>query len=94
MSKPKITITYCTRCRWMLRAAWMAQELLTTFDQEVGEVSLKPDHTGGVFEIHVDDELIFSRAVESRFPDIKELKQMVRDKIAPEKDLGHSDRVN
>ncbi len=92
MSNPKITITYCTRCRWMLRAAWMAQEILTTFDQEVGEVSLKPDHSGGVFEIHVDDELIFSRAVESRFPDIKELKQLIRDRIAPEKGLGHSDR--
>lgn len=93
MSKPKITITYCTRCRWMLRAAWMAQEILTTFDQEVGEVSLKPDHTGGVFEIHIEDELIFSRAMQSRFPDIKELKQLLRDKIAPEKDLGHSDRT-
>lgn len=77
----------------MLRAAWMAQEILTTFDQEVGEVSLKPDHTGGVFEILIDGELIFSRAMQSRFPDIKELKQLIRDKIAPEKDLGHSDRT-
>ena len=89
----RVEITYCSQCRWLLRAAWMAQELLSTFDQEVGEVSLKPDHTGGVFEIRVDDELIFSRAVESRFPDIKALKQLIRDKIAPEKDLGHSDRV-
>ena len=76
----------------MLRAAWMAQEILTTFDQEVGEVSLKPDHTGGVFEIHVDDELLFSRATFSGFPEIKELKQMIRDRIAPGKSLGHSDR--
>lgn len=91
MNKPKITITYCTRCRWMLRATWMAQELLTTFDQEVGEIALKPDHSGGLFEIHVDDELLLSRAT-SGFPDIKELKQRVRDKIAPEKNLGHSDR--
>lgn len=90
MQKPTITITYCTRCRWMLRAAWMAQELLSTFDQEVGVVALRPDHTGGIFEIHVDDELLFSRAT-SGFPDIKELKQRVRDKIAPGKDLGHSD---
>ena len=27
----------------------------------------------------------------SRFPDIKELKQIVRDQVAPERDLGHSD---
>jgi selenoprotein W-related protein len=77
----------------MLRAAWMAQELLATFDEEVGEVSLRPDHTGGVFKILIDDEVIFVRTIHSGFPDIKELKQLVRDKIAPGKDLGHSDRT-
>jgi len=92
MDKPKITITYCTRCKWMLRAAWMAQEILSTFEQEVGEVSLKPDHTGGIFEIHVDDHLIFSRSSNSGFPDVKELKRMVRDQVAPEKNLGHIDK--
>ncbi|HEX5169177.1 MAG TPA: SelT/SelW/SelH family protein [Cyclobacteriaceae bacterium] len=92
MQKPKVTITYCTRCKWMLRAAWMAQEILSTFDQEIGEASLKPDHTGGVFEIHVNDELVFSRVTNSGFPDIKELKRLIRDKVAPGKNLGHIDR--
>lgn len=75
----------------MLRAAWMAQELLTTFDKEIGEVALRPDHSGGVFTIHAGDELLFSRSTSSAFPEMKELKQLVRDKIAPEKYLGHSD---
>jgi selenoprotein W-related protein len=75
----------------MLRAAWMAQELLTTFEQELGEVALLPG-TGGVFEVQVDDRPVWSRAVQGRFPDIKELKQLVRDQIAPNKDLGHTDR--
>ncbi len=92
MLNPKITITYCTRCKWLLRATWMAQEILSTFDQEVGEVSLKPDHTGGIFEIHVNDELLFSRAANGGFLDIKELKQLVRDKVALGKSLGHIDR--
>jgi len=74
----------------MLRAAWMAQELLTTFQDEMGEVALMPG-TGGVFEVRVGDELIWSRAEQGRFPDIKELKQLVRDRIAPERDLGHSE---
>ena len=26
--KPRVEIEYCTQCRWLLRAAWMAQELL------------------------------------------------------------------
>jgi selenoprotein W-related protein len=74
----------------MLRAAWMAQELLTTFQDEIGEMTLIPG-TGGVFEVRVADELVWSRAEQGRFPDIKELKQLVRDRIAPRKDLGHSE---
>lgn len=91
MESSKITITYCTRCKWMLRAAWIAQELLSTFEQEVGEVSLKPNHEGGIFTIHANGDLIFSRTASSGFPEIKTLKQLVRDKIAPGKPLGHSD---
>ena len=68
----------------------MAQELLTTFSEELGEVALLPGK-GGVFEIHVGEELIWSRAAEKGFPDIKELKQRVRDRIVPGKDLGHSE---
>lgn len=87
---PRVQIQYCTQCRWLLRAAWMAQELLTTFQNEIGEVALIPG-TGGVFEIHVGAERIWSRADDGGFPDIKELKQRVRDRIAPAKDLGHSE---
>jgi selenoprotein W-related protein len=71
----------------------MAQELLTTFSAELGEVALVPG-TGGVFDIRLDDELIWSRAEAHSFPDVKELKQLIRDRVAPTKDLGHSDRSN
>lgn len=89
--KPRVEIRYCTQCRWLLRAAWMAQELLTTFEGELGEIALVPG-TGGIFEVRVDGELVFSRKKEGRFPESKELKQLVRDRIAPGKPLGHSDR--
>jgi selenoprotein W-related protein len=69
----------------------MAQELLTTFQNEIGEFALLPG-TGGVFEIRVDENVIWSRSTEGRFPEMKELKQRVRDRIAPGRDLGHSDR--
>lgn len=88
---PRIEIQYCTQCRWLLRAAWMAQELLTTFEAELGEVALIPG-TGGVFEVHINGELVWSRQQMERFPDLKELKQIIRDRIAPGKSLGHSDR--
>ena len=91
MSKLRVEIEYCTQCRWLLRAAWMAQELLTTFESELDEVALRPG-TGGVFEIRVDGKTVWSRKSEGRFPDAKEIKQRVRDIVAPDKDLGHSDR--
>lgn len=68
----------------------MAQELLTTFSEELGEVALVPG-TGGVFEVRVSGKLVWSRKEKGRFPDIKELKQLVRDHAAPGMDLGHSD---
>ena len=76
---------------WELCAAWMAQELLTTFDGEISELTLRPG-TGGVFEVRADGQTVWSRAGEGRFPDITDLKQRVRDRIAPERDLGHVDR--
>lgn len=88
---PRIEIEYCTQCRWLLRAAWMAQELLTTFQDEIGEVALIPGQ-GGIFEVRAGYEVVWSRAEQGRFPEMKELKQLVRDRIAPEKGLGHSDR--
>jgi selenoprotein W-related protein len=88
---PRLEIEYCTQCRWLLRAAWLAQELLTTFQKELGEVALVPG-AGGIFEVRLEGETIFSRRQQGRFPESKELKQLVRDRIAPEKHLGHSDR--
>jgi selenoprotein W-related protein len=88
---PRIEIVYCTQCRWLLRAGWIAQELLTTFEQDLGGVTLVPA-AGGVFEVRIAGETIWSRKRENRFPELAELKQRVRDCVAPERDLGHSDR--
>lgn len=88
---PRLEIEYCTQCRWLLRAGWTAQELLTTFQSELGEVALVPG-TGGVFDVRLDDEVIWSRKAERGFPDLAELKRLVRDRVAPDRDLGHSDR--
>jgi selenoprotein W-related protein len=87
----RIEIVYCTQCRWLLRATWMAQELLSTFDQEISELTLKPG-TGGIFEVRANGKLVWSRKAQARFPEIAELKQLVRDEIAPERSLGHADR--
>jgi selenoprotein W-related protein len=90
-ARSRVEIVYCTRCRWLLRAAWVAQELLATFEEEIGELALVPG-TGGIFEVRADGELLWSRAQRGRFPELSELKQLVRDRIAPGRSLGHSDR--
>jgi selenoprotein W-related protein len=89
---PRVEIHYCPRCRWLMRAAWMAQELLTTFADELGEVALVPSAESGRFRVVLDDAVIFDRREQGRFPESKELKQLIRDRVAPNRDLGHSDR--
>ena len=90
--KPVLTIEYCPQCGWLLRAAYMAQELLTTFTDELKSIILQPSETSGSYKIFFNDEIIFDRKVYGGFLDIKELKQLVRDKIAPGKSLRHSDK--
>ena len=91
MDKSRIEIEYCTQCGWMLRAAWVAQELLTTFKNEIGEVAIIPSG-GGIFEVRADGDLLWALKSEGRFPEPKEIKQRVRDKLAPTRSLGHADR--
>jgi selenoprotein W-related protein len=88
--KNRVVIHYCNMCRWMLRSAWLAQELLSTFDGELDEVALRPG-TGGVFHVWLNDQLIWDRVSDGGFPEAKELKQRVRDLLCPERSLGHSD---
>ncbi|KXT13013.1 hypothetical protein AC579_3344 [Pseudocercospora musae] len=102
---PRVAITFCTQCKWMLRAAYFAQELLSTFGTSIGEVALIPA-TGGLFQVNltyipvsseseveseVKEVLIWDRKAEAGFPETKILKQKIRNFIAPEKNLGHSD---
>ena len=39
----------------------------------------------------MDGTELFDRKTEGRFPEPKEIKQMIRDKVAPDRSLGHSD---
>ncbi|MDB5158281.1 MAG: SelT/SelW/SelH family protein [Mucilaginibacter sp.] len=91
--KPTITIEYCPKCHWLLRAAYMAQELLTTFEEDLYGITLQPSEIAGRYSIKINDAVLFDRKQQGRFPEIKELKQLVRDKVNPGKNLGHSDAI-
>lgn len=88
MRSPSVEIHYCTQCKFLLRASWLAQELLTSFEQELAELTLVPS-SGGILEIRLDGQPIFSNKVEDRFPDAKEIKRLVRDHVAPGRVIGH-----
>ncbi len=89
--KPVVEIEYCSQCQWLLRSAWLAQELLNTFSTDLGEVRLKPG-VGGVFIISINGQEIWERKKNDGFPQPKDIKQKVRDVIDPERNLGHNDR--
>lgn len=55
----------------MLRAAWYAQELLTTFQDQIGEVALKPSSGGKFFvTLYFKDEVkqLWDRKERGGFP--------------------------
>ncbi|WP_435736787.1 SelT/SelW/SelH family protein [Cellulosimicrobium sp. PMB13] len=92
----RVAVEYCTQCRWLLRAAWVAQELLQTFRTRLGEVALVPG-TDGVFRVTLDagdgPVLLWDRKADGGFPEIPDLKRRVRDAVAPDLSLGHTDRA-
>jgi selenoprotein W-related protein len=90
-ARPRISIEYCTQCNWMLRAGWMAQELLQTFGHDLHEVVLVPG-TGGVFIVKCNGDTIWDRKMDGGFPEAKTLKQRLRDRVWPDRQLGHADR--
>ena len=88
MPSPRVEIRYCTQCRFMLRAAYLAQELLTSFEKELGEVALIPG-SGGIFEVTLDGETLATNRETKRMPEAGEVKRLLRDRIAPERSIGH-----
>jgi selenoprotein W-related protein len=88
MTGPRVEITYCTKCRFLLRASWMAQELLTTFGDELGEVAIVPG-SGGIFEVTLNGAVIASNRETKEMPDPAQVKRAVRDRIAPDRKIGH-----
>jgi len=88
VAAPRVAIRYCTKCRFMLRAAYLAQELLTSFEHELGEVALVPA-SGGIFEVTLDGETLATNRETKSMPEASEVKRLLRDRIAPERSIGH-----
>lgn len=88
MSGARVQITYCTKCKFLLRASWMASELLTTFGEELGEVAIVPG-SGGIFEVALDGEVIATNRDGGAMPEPSAVKRVIRDTVSPGKKIGH-----
>jgi selenoprotein W-related protein len=88
MAGPRLEITYCTKCKFLLRATWLAQELLTSFSDELGEVAIVPG-SGGIFEVKLDGGVIATNRDHAPMPDLSDVKRTVRDRLAPDRKIGH-----
>lgn len=88
-----IKIVFCTKCGWLTRSTWMAQEIFITFTKDIESISLVPSE-GGIFEIWCNDQIIFSRIIEGKFIEIKEIKVRIRNLIDPDRSLGHNDKIH
>ena len=90
----RVVISYCPGCKWLLRSAYFAQELLTTFDGgELREVALSPAEIAGTWTVSIDDQVVWDRKADGGFPEAKILKRRVRDIVNPDASLGHSDEM-
>lgn len=108
ISYPLVSILYCVKCNWVLRAAWYQQELLQTFtskattanESHINSIILRPSFVPGTFQVLVkksadsDWVQVWDRVKDGGFPEAKILKQSIRNIIAPETQLGHSDKKN
>ena len=86
--KPTISIEYCTVCNFRGRAAWLAQEVLAANEADVAEIALVPGR-GGIFDVRIDGELVFSQKQAGRFPEPREIKDALRTRLGLEPTARH-----
>lgn len=89
-AKPTVSIEYCTVCNFRSRAVWLAQELLAALEQELTGITLVPGR-GGVFDVRLGGETVFSQKQAGRFPEPRELKDLIREKLGLDPAQRHAD---
>lgn len=71
-----ITIEYCTSWGYVSKAVSLAQSLLGKHKSNIKSLNIVPS-SGGVFEIKLNDELIFSKKELGRFPEEGEIEAKI-----------------
>ena len=75
-----VRIEYCTSWGYIARAIALMRNVLKEHEDKIAELTLVPSH-GGVFEISLNDELLFSKKELDRYPEKDEVENMIKEKI-------------
>ena len=73
-----VKIVYCRPCGYLDRALDLAREILTYFENV--QVILEQGRNG-IFDVYLDENLIFSRYKEKRFPEYDEILKEIGKKV-------------
>lgn len=72
-----IGIEYCTSWGYLGRAVALCQNLLNEHKNKINKVVLIPS-SGGVFEVTMNGESVFSKKELGRFPEENEVEDKIR----------------
>lgn len=76
----KISIEYCTGWGYLGRAVALSRSILAQHKNEIEELKIIPSE-GGVLEVSLNDELIFSKKELNRYPEKNEIEEIIKEKI-------------
>ncbi|MEM1944815.1 MAG: Rdx family protein [Nitrososphaerota archaeon] len=78
-----VRIVYCVPCRHLPQALELAKDLLGRYGQRLNKnFSVTLDTTdGGVFEVYLDGERVFSRHEARRFPTAPEIASLIEARL-------------
>jgi selenoprotein W-related protein len=71
-----VKVVFCKPCGFQNRALDLASEILNRFGLDGVSVTLVPGKNG-IFDVYVDNEMVFSRYKEKRFPEHQEIIEQV-----------------
>lgn len=73
----KITIRYCTVWNHLPRVVTLVDGILNEHKTDITSFELTPS-TGGVFDVYVNDNLVFSRKAIGRMPEENEIENIIK----------------
>ena len=76
----KIRIEYCTSWGYVDRAVALTASLLNKHKNNIDELVIIPSR-GGVYEVMVNDSLLFSKKELGRFPEEGEVEKLIEDTL-------------